>query len=235
MNTKILNYAKYLGKWIDNYAKKNKFNGIVFGLSGGIDSALLYNIIEKYTNLEMFSPFIDIESDIDDLNSAKLINQHLQVIDLTDEYHSLVNKLNLNLQGAKNNLKVRMRMCTLYAIAQNKSYLVASTSNADEYLMGYFTKFGDIAADIHPLINLTKSDIFELAKLLNINQSIINKKPSSGLSNLSDEEEMNIKYEQIDNYLLNKKNDNGSLKIISKWIKNAKHKKVLINAPKKYH
>ena len=100
------------------------------------------------------------------------------------------------------NLKPRLRMSTLYFIANSLNYLVVGTGNRSELTIGYFTKHGDGAADLLPLGRLLKSEVRELAIELEIPQSIIDKAPSAGLwAGQTDEDEMGFAYSDLERYL----------------------------------
>jgi NAD+ synthase len=113
------------------------------------------------------------------------------------------------------NLKARIRMATLYAIAQENNLLVAGTGNADELYMGYFTKYGDGGCDLLPIAHLNKSQIFTIANLLKLPLSIIQREPTASLyDGQTDEKEMGVTYQEIDKFLSGKKINNNSLKVI---------------------
>lgn len=100
------------------------------------------------------------------------------------------------------NLKARIRMSIIYYYANVKNYLVSGTGNKSEILIGYFTKFGDGACDIEPIGDLYKTDVYKLSKSLNVPQEIIDKPPRAGLwNNQTDEEEIGMTYELIDQIL----------------------------------
>ena len=103
---------------------------------------------------------------------------------------------------SRGNLMARTRMILLYAHANSRNYLVLGTSNKSEFLTGYFTKWGDGASDYAPLINLYKTEVWKIAKVLGVPERIINKKPSAGLwEGQSDEDELGITYRQLDEIL----------------------------------
>ncbi len=106
-------------------------------------------------------------------------------------------------QLAKANLKVRLRMLTLYYFANQLKYMVVGASNRSELAVGYFTKYGDGGIDILPLGNLVKGQVRELASFLGIPQEIISKPPSAGLwPGQTDEGELGLSYEELDHYLV---------------------------------
>jgi NAD+ synthase len=134
------------------------------------------------------------------------------------------------------NLKPRLRMIILYYFANNKKYLVAGTGNKSEIMVGYFTKYGDGGVDILPIGGLLKTQIRELARELEIPEDIILKSPSAGLwEGQTDESEMGITYENLDNVITNMDRNQVSriepsiLKKITSMIKKSEHKRV---APK---
>ena len=97
------------------------------------------------------------------------------------------------------NLRARIRMSTVYTVANNLGYLVVGTDNAAEIHTGYFTKYGDGGVDLVPLANLTKREVYEWAKALGVHEDIINKAPSAGLwEGQTDEIEMGTTYDMID-------------------------------------
>src|SRR5699024_5807426 len=110
------------------------------------------------------------------------------------------NKDSAQLVGA--NFQARLRMATLYAIAQNNHYLVIGTGNASETFTGYFTKYGDEGVDVNPLKYYRKEQVKEMAKHLGVPERILNKAPSADLwEGQTDEIEMGISYATIDAYL----------------------------------
>lgn len=128
---------------------------------------------------------------------------------------------------AKANINPRIRMTILYTLAQSKGYLVAGTGNLSERIMGYFTKWGDGAFDICPIGNFTKEQVRILAKELRVPQHIIDKAPSANLwEGQTDEEEMGVTYEQIDDYIHNRnlEKNREALKKIEAQYRKSVHK-----------
>src|SRR5690606_7818796 len=100
------------------------------------------------------------------------------------------------------NLRARLRMSTLYTIANNLGYMVVGTDNKAEVYTGYFTKYGDGGVDLLPIANLLKREVYEWAKVLGVPNEIINKAPSAGLwDGQTDELEMGTTYDYIDAYI----------------------------------
>ena len=202
----LLKYANYLSDFASNYIKNSISDGYIIGLSGGIDSAVVLALLANNKSQKLMGVFIDIDSSDLDRQCAKQMKEKFnfiyQYVDLTSQYKQLVKALNLTSSLASNNLKSRMRMITLYALAQENNLLVAGTSNADELLVGYYTKFGDSCSDVSFLCRLTKSQINYLAKQLEIPEIIINRVPSASLyEGQTDEKEIGIDYATLDRYL----------------------------------
>jgi len=211
--------------WMEDKVIEAKAKGIVFGLSGGLDStvvaALSIRIFPQDT-LAIIIPCHSLEADINDaLDFINKFNIPYKIINLSKVYDSLIHLLNdkekeESFKLAEANIKPRLRMTTLYYFANELNYLVAGTGNKSELMIGYFTKYGDGGADILPLGNLLKSQVRELAKYLGIPKKIINKPPSAGLwEGQTDEKEIGISYEQLDKYIRTGRSIN---KIIEKKI-----------------
>jgi len=213
--------------WIRDKATKAKAEGVVFGLSGGIDSAVVAALSIKVfpkNTLAIIMPCYNLETDTDDaMDLINKFNVSYKIIDLSKVYDSFIYLLKdkekekeESFKLADANVKPRLRMITLYYFANKLNYLVMGTGNKSELMIGYFTKYGDGGADILPLGNLLKNQVKELAEYLGIPKKIINKPPSAGLwAGQTDEEEIGINYNQLDKYLKEGKLNN---KIIEKKI-----------------
>lgn len=207
MDKHIDKYIAYLINWLQQTAHSANVKGFVIGISGGLDSAVVGALIKQAfptTSLGVIMPI----GKMVDFADAKLVVEHLdlnhQVIDLTNVYDSLTKVTSVTSQSALINIKPRLRMTTLYALAQENNYLVVGTGNAVEWALGYFTKYGDGGVDLLPLIHLNKAQVKQMAQLLNIPQSIIDKAPSAGLfPGQTDEKEWGFSYAMVDQYLAN--------------------------------
>ncbi|HEY0087828.1 MAG TPA: NAD(+) synthase, partial [Candidatus Lokiarchaeia archaeon] len=218
---RALDYKKLIldiQNWIKQYVKSAKGDGLILGLSGGIDScvtaALCVNALGKEKVIGLNIP---IESISQDYKDAELISELLQIkflkIDLTDTFTAMLKAVSPDIDRKKMalaNLKPRLRMTILYFIGQSLGrYLVTGTSNRTEIAIGYFTKYGDGAADFEPIASIYKCEVRELARILKIPEKIIMKPPSAGLwENQTTEGEIGIEYNtldeivyRIDNYL----------------------------------
>jgi NAD+ synthase len=205
--------ASKLIDWIKEQVAIAKRRGVVFGLSGGLDSAVVAVLCKRAfpdNTMALIMPCHSSETDIEHAEAvASKFNILTNTIALEGVFYSLLKALpigdyelaNNKLAGA--NLKPRLRMLALYYSATQLYYLVVGTGNRSEISIGYFTKYGDGAADILPLGNLVKNQVRELAVYLDIPKEIIQKPPSAGLwVGQTDEEEMGITYDELDRYLL---------------------------------
>jgi NAD+ synthase len=135
------------------------------------------------------------------------------------------------------NLRARIRMSTVYTVANNLGYLVVGTDNLAEIHTGYFTKYGDGGVDIIPLANLTKREVYEWAKALGVCEDVINKAPSGGLwEGQTDEDEMGTTYEMIDAVVEGRINEvpKKDLEIIQRLHRISEHKRNTPQAPPKF-
>jgi NAD+ synthase len=228
-----------ISQWIKNQVAKAGAKGIVVGLSGGIDSAVVAALAKRTLPDNVLGLILPCHSQKQDAEDAHLIASHLQLetitIDLSPTYDSLIAILPPADKKTTANLKPRLRMMSLYYYASLKNYLVAGTGNKSEITVGYFTKYGDGGADILPLGNLLKSQVREIAKELALRESIINKPPSAGLlPGQTDEGELKITYEQLDQAILeitsnrDKKTPSEIRSRVEELIEDSEHKRIPI-------
>jgi NAD+ synthase len=198
--------ASRISQWIRIQVERAGANGVVMGLSGGIDSSVLACLSKIALGdrcLGLILPCHSLKKDIDD--AMRIANQFkipVKEIDLGQIYDLIVSTLPDNGTIARANIKPRLRMIVLYYFANMMGYLVAGSGNKSEIMVGYFTKYGDGGVDILPLGDLLKSEIRGLASYLGIPEDIISKTPSAGLwEGQTDEDEMGITYEKLDSIL----------------------------------
>ena len=209
--------------------------GIIFGNSGGKDSALV-GILCKMAcedTVGVIMPCaskVNFGSDRDDgLAVAEQFNIETRTVDLTAvraaELAALEGVTEVN-QTALVNIAPRLRMITLYAIAAAEGRLVAGTGNRSERHMGYFTKWGDGGFDFNPIGDLTVTEVFEFLRYLNAPASIIEKAPSAGLyEGQTDEADMGVSYAAIDRYLRGEEVSNDERAIIERYHSRSEHKR----------
>ncbi len=223
--------------WIKQKVKDAGAQGIVLGLSGGIDSAVVAALCKEAVGKDkLIVFFLPCNSNLQDLKDAKLVVDNFQLkskyIDLSGVYDNFLKILPGTASLARGNLKPRLRMCTLYYFANKLNYLVCGTGNKSELMVGYFTKYGDGGVDILPIGDLFKRQVRTLAKELKIPQSIISKPPTAGLwAGQTDEGEMGITYEELDDILdrlcNNRKQlaDNNKVNKVKRMFKKSEHKR----------
>lgn len=198
---------KTIVNWLKKQLKEAGAKGIVLGLSGGIDSAVVAALAKQAVGKRyLLALILPIYSQPRDLKDAKKIAQKLglrtQTIDLSKIYDALLKLLPAPNKLAAANLKPRLRMLTLYYFANKFNYLVCGTGNKSELMVGYFTKHGDGATDILPIADLLKQQVKQIARELKIPQEIIDKPPTAGLwPGQTDEGEMGITYPELDGIL----------------------------------
>lgn len=204
----------HIVKWLHNYAENARVKGFVVGISGGIDSALTSTLCAQ-TGL----PTVCIEMPIHQAAShvsrarehiknlkAKFSNVTSEIADLTPIFETFKNQVpeseNPYIQDLTlANTRARLRMTTLYYFAGLHSALVAGTGNkVEDFGVGFFTKYGDGGVDISPIADLLKSEVRQLAKYLNVTDTIITAKPTDGLfgDDRSDEDQLGASYDELE-------------------------------------
>lgn len=228
--------AEEISNWLKLKVKSANAKGIVFGLSGGVDSAVVGVLSKKALKDKVLSLILPCYSYSQDVKDAKLFakkfNIKTKTIILDSIYDNLLKILPPDDKLACANLKPRLRMITLYYFANKFNYLVAGTGNRSEITIGYFTKYGDGGADILPLGGLLKTQVWKLAKELKVQDFIINKPPSAGLwKGQTDEEEIGISYKDLDKAII--AIETGKYRSVDKSIINKVKKLILSSAHKK--
>ena len=193
--------------FLEEQIQKNHAEGLILGLSGGIDSAVLAYICkrkfaDKTVAIVMPDTAITPKTETEDaLKMVSITGIQYKLIDI----NPIVNEYSMYLEPnerAKGNLRARVRTNILYYYANAKNYLVLGSSDKSEYLIGYFTKFGDGASDITPIISLYKLQVREIAKYLGVPENVISKKSSPHLWKEHEaENELGVSYEEVDSIL----------------------------------
>tara|TARA_R100000008_G_scaffold84783_1_gene73085 strand:+ start:3688 stop:4461 length:774 start_codon:yes stop_codon:yes gene_type:complete len=225
--------TKHITDWLINYANKSGSKGFVVGVSGGVDSALT-STLGALTNLPVIPLSLPINQEASqhsrsldhiDWLEEKFNNIKPYTIDLTDSFNSLVeafpscvNKLALA------NTASRLRMTAIYSIANTHNYLVLGTGNkVEDYGIGFFTKYGDGGVDLSPIADLTKNQVYSLAKELDILEDILAAPPTDGLwdDNRTDEDQIGASYDELEwalNYYDIHKGDYSNLSLRQKEV-----------------
>jgi NAD+ synthase len=199
--------------FIKDYYQKNNLGGVVLGISGGKDSGVVAGLFAKALGPEnVIGVTMPCHSHSTDATDAKLVSDKygfkLINLDLTtvyDQFEEEAKKIDdfTQSEDSEINLKPRLRMSTLYYIAQmlstkeNKRYIVAGTGNKCEEYVGYFTKGGDSVSDIKVISDFTVEEVYEIGEELEVPKDILYKPPSDGLSGKTDEERLGVTYKEI--------------------------------------
>jgi NAD+ synthase len=200
---------KRILRFIGDYLDKTGARGIVVGLSGGIDSCTVAALSAKAIGGGKVLGLLLFEKEtrsVRDVEHAKLVAKKFRLkteaIDITDSLQALYTSIPVfdpSDRLSKGNIKARTRMIYNYYYANRLGRLVCGSSDKSETMMGYFTKWGDVAADISPIMDLYKTQVRTLARHMRIPQEIVEKPPSPALwPNQLAEDELGMKYEQLD-------------------------------------
>ena len=216
MNREILNevirqdYTKIrqdIEMFLKNSVSQNKADGVIFGLSGGIDSTVVAYLAAKIFGkrvLALVMPDSTVSPSSETSDALKVVDElelDYKLIDIDVIHKVYSNHLEPD-ERALGNLRARIRANIIYYYANLKNFLVLGTSDKSEYSIGYFTKFGDGSADLLPISKLYKTQLREFAKILGVPNNIITKKSSPNLwKEHIAEEELGITYEEVDSIL----------------------------------
>jgi NAD+ synthase len=200
---------KRIAKFIKDYVEKSKAKGVVLGLSGGIDSstvaALSAQAVGGHKVLGIMLPERETYN-VKDIKYARLVAEKFglktETIDITNTLQAFYNSTPIFDTAdklGKGNVKARTRMVYIYYYANRLGMLVCGSSDKSETMMGYFTKWGDVAADISPIMDLYKTQVRRLAEHLGLPENIVARPSSPALwPDQLAEDELGVKYEQLD-------------------------------------
>lgn len=230
--------ADKLISWIREQVTNAGSRGVVFGLSGGLDSAVVAVLCKMAFPNNVLAVILPCYSSETDLEHAQALASEFDIptetIALEEAFEALLRSLPEDdylpntKRLAESNMKPRLRMLTLYYLASRLGYLVVGTSNRSELDIGYFTKHGDGGVDIMPLGNLLKSQVRELAIHLGIPREIIERPPSAGLwEGQTDEAEIGVTYEELDRYLGSGEVNEQARQRIDEMIARSAHKRAM--------
>lgn len=206
--------VNHIVDWLKDYATTANVNGFVLGISGGIDSAVVSALCAK-TGLRTLCVEMPIHQQQSQVTRAekhiRFLKDHFAnvtniMVDLTPVFEQVKSAVpqaqeseNLDLSLA--NTRARLRMTTLYYFAGLHGYLVAGTGNkVEDFGVGFFTKYGDGGVDLSPIADLLKSEVYEIARFLNLNSEIIEAQPTDGLfeNSPSDEDQIGASYDELE-------------------------------------
>jgi NAD+ synthase len=242
---------KLIVNFIRDYVSQAGVNGVILGLSGGIDSSLVATLACEALGPEKVRGImlpVDAKKDAENVADAKELVETLQMKHELFELKNVVrtyDSLSLD-RVALGNLTARLRMVTWYARANQENLLVIGTGNKTELMIGYFTKYGDGGTDILPIGDLYKENVRSLSRHVGVTEKIIKKAPSAGLwKGQTDEGEIGATYAELDSILFLKLEKDMSEGEIVEWgisknivqkvlqmIKNSQHKRRPLPIPK---
>lgn len=221
--------------FIQSVLSESGAKGIVYGNSGGKDSALVGILCKAACDntVGIILPCTSKRNYDEDTADAKVVAQKYNIetrtVDLTPVKEAELKALDgvavMN-AAALSNIAPRLRMLTLYAVAAAENRLVAGTGNRSEAYVGYFTKWGDGAHDFNPIADLTVTEIYDFLRYLDAPKCVIEKAPSAALfDGQTDETEMGVTYAELDSYLSGKAIEEEKKMIIERMHKTSEHKR----------
>ncbi len=211
--------ADDIATWLGERVAAAGARGLVVGLSGGIDSALVVRLCQMAAPRRTVGVLLPCYSHPQDEQDARLVADAFKIptlrIDLGDTFDALTAALggvrglpdhvdvpDIKQQMPESNIKPRLRMTALYFVANSLNYLVAGTGNRSEITLGYYTKYGDGGVDLLPIGHLLKSEVRAMAKALGVPRPVLDKPPTAGLwMGQTDEAEMGFSYDQLEQHL----------------------------------
>ena len=216
--------AERIALWMRSQLTKAGARGFVVGLSGGLDSAVVARLAQMAAPGATTGVLLPCHSDPQDERDALSVASQFSLPTMRVDLSAAYDRLTLEAEAALGalpeavrsvapadplrgrvplaNMKPRLRMTTLYFIANSINYLVAGTGNRSELAIGYFTKYGDGGVDLLPIGHLLKSEVRDMARDLGVPRAVIDRPPSAGLwSGQVDEEEMGFTYADLERYL----------------------------------
>lgn len=217
-----MNRAEKISSWLRERAKAAGAEGYVFGLSGGIDSAVVARLCQMATPDHVLGVLLPCYSQAQDEQDALLVAEAFKIptvkVDLSKTFDALgsaldqalteqhprytVDVVDIKQRLPRANIKPRLRMTSLYYVANALNYVVAGTGNKSEITLGYYTKYGDGGVDVLPIGALLKSEVRALAREIGVPEPVITKPPTAGLwPGQTDETEMGFSYETLEDYL----------------------------------
>jgi NAD+ synthase len=219
-------HSRDIAEWLAQQVAIAGARGLVVGLSGGVDSAVVARLCQIAAPGQVVGVIMPCHSDPADEKDAQELAARFELpvirIDLGPSYDLLLGDLKTafmkrppgqapvtpaestdpSARAPLANVKPRLRMATLYFVANSLNYLVAGTGNRSDLIIGYFTKYGDGGVDLLPIGGLLKSEVRALARALDVPESIIDKRPTAGLwAGQDDEDEMGFTYADLEKYL----------------------------------
>ena len=218
--------SEHIINWINTYLEESNIDGLVVGVSGGIDSALTSTLCAE-TGKKLICIEMPIKQGNDQVSrsrkhiewlKSKYSNVSSVLINLDNTYKMFVDSIPAESSDKHElslaNTRSRLRMVTLYYFAALNNFIVAGTGNkVEDFGIGFYTKYGDGGVDISPIADLLKSEVFELARYHKIIDDIITAKPTDGLwnDNRTDEEQIGATYDELEKAMFQESKSNLNL------------------------
>jgi NAD+ synthase len=243
-----MNRAEKISSWLKERAAAANADGFVFGLSGGIDSAVVARLCQMATPGHVLGVLLPCYSQEQDEVDAMLVADAFKIptakVDLAKTFDALgatldealkaqqpklaVKVIDIKQRLPRANIKPRLRMTSLYYVANAMNYVVAGTGNKSEITLGYYTKYGDGGVDVLPIGALLKSEVRALAREIGVPEPVITKPPTAGLwPGQTDEAEMGFSYDTLEDYLNGKDVPASIAERIEQLRKVSDHKRAL--------
>lgn len=225
--------------WIRKYFEETCGEKAVIGISGGKDSTIAAALCVEALGAENVIGVMMPNGYQSDIEDAHKIVEYLGIesycIDICYPFSDIISEITIfaDLEisdQARINLAPRLRMATLYAIAQSCNGRVCNTCNYSEDYVGYSTLYGDLAGDFSPLGKLFVSDIIKIGDFLGLPEELVHKTPSDGLCGLTDEDSLGFTYDELERYIKGDKNCEHS-ELIEKKINASRFKREMIKIP----
>jgi len=227
--------STHIVNWINTYLENSKMDGLVVGVSGGVDSALTSTLCAE-TGRNLICIEMPIKQGNDQVTRSKKHIEWLKskypnvssiLINLDNTYNIFVDSVPKNGSDKHDlslaNTRSRLRMVTLYYFSALHNFIVAGTGNkVEDFGVGFYTKYGDGGVDISPIADLLKSEVYSLAKYHNIIGEIIKARPTDGLwnDNRSDEEQIGATYDELEKAMLDESKSESNLSKREKEVMN---------------
>ncbi len=202
----------HIVNWLKDYAINSHSKGFTIGISGGVDSALTSTLC-ALTGLDVYAVSMPIHQKSAEITRSEIhlnwltknfTNVHVVTVELSDSFDAISNALPIASSEhflAMANTRARLRMTTLYALAQPKGCLVAGTGNKiEDFGVGFYTKYGDGGVDLSPIADLTKTEVRILARALNIENDLVEAPATDGLweDGRTDEDQLGATYPELE-------------------------------------
>ena len=195
--------------WIRDWFEKNGRDcNAVLGISGGKDSSVCAALCAKALGTNRVIGVMmpcgeqsDIDYSIDLCNTLSIKNYTINIKKAVDGFYSAVGNMFLPSDQTRFNLPARIRMATVYAVAQSHNGRVVNTCNLSEDWVGYATRYGDGAGDFSPISNFTVTEVKEIGRYLRLPEKFIEKPPQDGLCGKTDEDNLGFTYTTLDKYI----------------------------------